>query len=154
MTDVYLEDLNADFNAMAGPYRVTEAEILDFGRRFDPRPFHTDPVAATHSVFGGLVAPGCLVFAIRSALVNQLDRCPVYLAGLGLEHMDLPHPVRPGDDLFLKVSCLGQRESRSRPNAGVVRFANTMTNQQGETVLSMTAKVLVVRRPAISMQCE
>ena len=90
MTELYFEDLQPGFQAVSGRYQVTEAEILEFGQRFDPRPFHTDPVAARLSVFGGLVAPGCLVFAIRSALVNSLVQRLAYQAGLGLEHMDLP----------------------------------------------------------------
>lgn len=147
MTDIYFESLSASFRASSGPLVVTEEEIIEFGRRFDPRPFHIDPVAATQSVFGGLVAPGCLVFALRSKLMNQLDPPIAYLAGLGLEQMDLPLPVRPGDSLSLIVECMELRESRSRPNAGIVHFANTMTNQRNETVLSMMAKVMVAKRP-------
>jgi len=63
-----------------------------------------------------------------------------------LENMDLPKAVKSGDQLSLKVECLERRESKSRPNAGIVRFQNTMTNQQGETVLSMVAKVMVEKK--------
>lgn len=128
------------------PCGVEEAEIIEFGMRFDPRSFHTDPVAAKQSVFGGLVAPGCLVFALRSKLMNQLDPSIAYLAGLGLEQMDLPCPVRPGDALSLAVECVDRRESLSRPHAGIVRLANTLTNQRGEIVLYMIAKVMVAKR--------
>lgn len=128
------------------PCLVTEVEVIEFGTRFDPRPFHVDPVAAKQSVFGGLVAPGCLVFALRSKLMNQLNPSIAYLAGLGLEQMDLPRPVRPGDSLMLALECLDLRELQSRPGAGVVRFANTLTNQRDEVVMSMTAKVLVKKR--------
>lgn len=147
MVETYFESLSPAFRLSAGPCEVTEAEIIEFGLRFDPRPFHVDPVAAKQSVFGGLVAPGCLVFAIRSKLMNQLNPSIAYLAGLGLEQMDLPRPVRPGDRLFLKIECLDCRESKSRTNAGIVRFANTLTNQRDEIVLSMIAKVMVAKRP-------
>jgi len=145
--EIYFESLVAGFRASSGPIEVTEEEIVEFGVRFDPRSFHTDPVAAKQSVFGGLVAPGCLVFALRSKLMNQLNPPIAYLAGLGLEQMDLPRPVRPGDYLSLTVGCVDRRESRSRPNAGIVRFDNTLTNQRGEIVLSMIAKVMVAKRP-------
>lgn len=146
-SSLYYEDLPLGFRARSGPCEVEEAEILEFGRRFDPRPFHTDPEAARASVFGGLVAPGCLVFALRSRLMNQLQVPIAYLAGLGLEQMDLPRAVRPGDRLTLELECVGRRESQSRPDAGIVRFANTLLNQRNEIVLVMTAKVLVARRP-------
>lgn len=146
MAPCYFEDLLPGWVAHSGPCVVSEAEIMEFGRRFDPRPFHTDLVAARDSVFGGLVAPGCLVFALRSRLVNQLDPPLAYLAGLGLENMDLPHPVRPGDQLSLSLQCLERRESQSRADAGIVRLANTLSNQRGEVVLAMVAKVMVAKR--------
>jgi acyl dehydratase len=147
MAEIYFESLTPSFRACSGPELVTEKEIIEFGMRFDPQPFHIDPVAAKQSVFGGLVAPGCLIFAIRSKLMNQLNPSIVYLAGLGLEQMDLPSPVRPGDYLSLTVACIELRESRSHLNAGIVHFANTMVNQRDEVVLSMIAKVMVAKRP-------
>jgi len=146
MPETYYEDIHVGFVLRSqNPYIVTEAEILEFGTRFDPRLFHVDPVAARQSVFGGLVAPGCLVFAIRAALVNRLERRPAYLAGLGLENMDLPHPVRPGDHLLLTIECIDRRESKSRPEAGIVCFRNTMVNQHDDVVMTMIAKVMVAK---------
>lgn len=49
-------------------YVVTEQEIVDVGRRWDPQPFHTDPVAAEASIFGGLVAATVHLFAMLEAL--------------------------------------------------------------------------------------
>ena len=85
---LYFEDYTADLALEGGNYLVTEAEILEFGRRFDPQPIHTDPLAAAASPFGSLIAPGCLTFAIRNALHNQLPVRPVLVAGLGLERLD------------------------------------------------------------------
>jgi acyl dehydratase len=148
-TELFYGDLSPGLTWRSrGACSVSEADIIEFGTRFDPRPFHVDPLAARQSVFGGLVAPACLVFALRSKLMNQLDPSIAYLAGLGLEQMDLPRPVRPGDALMLTIACIELRESQSRPGAGIVRFANTLTNQRGEVVLSMVAKVLVAKRPA------
>lgn len=147
MEVIYFESLVSGFRAHSGPVVVAENEIIEFGTRFDPRPFHTDPVAAKQSIFGGLVAPGCLVFALRSKLMNQLNPSIAYLAGLGLEQMELPRAVRPGDSLSLTIECVEFRESASRPYAGIVRFANSMTNQREEVVLSMIAKVMVAKRP-------
>lgn len=147
MSESYYQDIDVGFVLRScQPYVVSEAEIIEFGRRFDPRPFHVDPVAAKQSVFGGLVAPGCLVFALRSKLMNELQPPIVYLAGLGLENMELPHPVRPGDQLTLTIECLDRRESRSRADAGIVRFGNTMFNQDKQTVLTMIAKVMVAKK--------
>lgn len=147
----YFEDLTHDFIAHASGYTVTEAEIIEFGRRFDPQPFHTDPVAAKDSVFGGLVAPGTLIVCARSWLVNHLDRCPAYSAGLGVENMNLLLPVRPGDTLRLEVRVLSARPSKSRPDHGVVTCKNFIYNQHDEMVMELTPKMLVRCRASVAM---
>ena len=143
---LYLEDYDAEFELSGGRYPVSEAEILEFGRRFDPQPMHNDPVAAADGPFGGLVAPGVLTFAIRSALYNQLPGRPVLVAGLGVDRMDLPHPVRPGDVLSIRIQALESRRSRSRPDTGIVTLEQTVLNQDGDTVLSMASKMIVRAR--------
>lgn len=144
----YFEDMTPDFVARAGGYLVTEEEILEFGRRFDPQPFHTDPVAAKDSVFGKLVAPGTLIICARSWLVNNLDRCPAYSAGLGVEHMNLVRAVGAGDTLRLEIRVIEARSSQSRPDHGIVTCKNLMFNQHDELVMELTPKMLVRKRPS------
>lgn len=143
MATLYFEDYEVGYTAHAGPYRVREEEVIEFGERFDPRPFHVDPVAAQDSIFGGLVASGSHVFCIRSWLSNQLPDQPAVLAGLGSEKLDLPAPVRPGDELSLVVECVDCRPSKSRPGTGIVKMRNDVTNQRGETVLGLVTLMLV-----------
>jgi acyl dehydratase len=143
---LYLEDYTADFEMTGGKYLVHEEEVLEFGQRFDPQPFHTDPVAAANGPFGGLIAPGCLTFSIRNALYNQLSARPVLIAGLGLERMDLPNPVRPGDTLSIRISVVETRRSKSKPDTGIVTMQQAVENQDGKTVLSMTSKMIVRAR--------
>jgi acyl dehydratase len=88
-------------------------------------------------VFGGLVAPGTLIVCARSWLVNHLDRCPAYSAGLGVENMNLLKPVRPGDTLRLEVRVLSARLSQSRPDHGVVVCKNLIYNQNDELVMEL-----------------
>jgi acyl dehydratase len=143
---LYFEDYTSDFEMAGGRYRITEEEILEFGRRFDPQPLHTDPEAAAAGPFGGLIAPGCLTFSVRNALYNQLPARPVLIAGLGLERMDLPTPVRPGDLLSLRISVADARRSNSKPDRGIVTMNQAVENQKGEVVLSMTSKMIVRAR--------
>ena len=51
---LYFDDIEVGLRFTTGSHRVDEAEIIDFARRFDPQPFHTDPQAALGSVFAGL----------------------------------------------------------------------------------------------------
>ena len=144
---LYFEDYTNDFERAGGRYEVSQEEILEFGRRFDPQPMHTDPKAAVDGPFGGLVAPGSLTFAIRNALYNQLPVRPALVAGLGLERMDLPNPVRPGDILSIRIAVTDSRRSKSKPDTGIVTMQQTVENQSGETVLSMISKMIVRARP-------
>ncbi|MEM9175998.1 MAG: MaoC/PaaZ C-terminal domain-containing protein [Myxococcota bacterium] len=144
----YVEALTEGRRLEGGRYVVTEGEILEFGRRFDPQPMHTDPVAAKDSAFGGLVAPGCLTFAIRNALANQLPVRPALFAGLGLEELRLPRPVRPGAVLSLRIEVVEARRSKSRPETGVVQTRQAVVDQDGETVLTMDARMIVRARAA------
>jgi len=143
---LYFEDYTSDFEMAGGHYRIREEEILEFGRRFDPQPLHTDPEAAAAGPYGGLIAPGCLTFSIRNALYNQLPARPVLIAGLGLEKLDLPTPVRPGDLLSLRISVVDARRSNSKPDRGIVTMNQAVENQKGEVVLSMTSKMIVRAR--------
>ena len=52
----YFEDFEVGVWQENGTYEVTEAEIIEVAERWDPQPFHVDPVAAAESPFGGLVA--------------------------------------------------------------------------------------------------
>ena len=145
-TPFYFEDYTSDWKIEGGAYQVTEAEILEFGRRFDPQPFHADAEAAAQSPFGGLIAPGCLTFSIRQALHNQLPVRPALIAGLGADALDLPTPVRPNDTLHLKIEVVEARRSRSRPDRGIVATRQSVLNQNDEVVLTMIAKMIVRAR--------
>lgn len=144
---LYLEDYGPGWTSEGGDYPVTEDEIVEMGRRFDPYPFHVDPEAARDSPFGGLVASGTHVMCIRQRLAHEHDTRPALIAGLGLDEMDLPNPVRPGDRLTLRLAYVDSRPSRSRPDCGIVRLRSTVVNQRGETALTMVAKFMVRRRP-------
>jgi acyl dehydratase len=140
---LYFEDYAVGFEMNGGSYSVREEEILEFGRRFDKQPIHNDPEAAARSHFGGLVAPGCLTFCIRTALGNQMPFRPALVAGLGVEKMDLAKPVRAGDVLSLRMRVTDRRVSSSRPDRGIVTMDHAVLNQRGEVVLSMISRMMV-----------
>ena len=59
-------------------------------------------------------------------------------------------PVRPGDQLSLRVTVTEARRSRSKPDRGLVHTVNQMINQRGEVVFSFLATAFVPRRSGIS----
>ena len=129
-------------------YPVTEAEVREIGERWDPQPFHVDPVAAEQSPFGGLVASSVHLFAIRVALSNRgLDEPAAAVSALGFDNLRLHAPVRPGDELRVRVVVLDRRVSGSRPGLGIVRTRSELLNQRDELVFSDESAFLIERRP-------
>jgi len=122
----------------AGPYEVSEQEILSYAKQWDPQWFHTDPVAANKGPFEGLIASGWHTCAIAMRLVAD-----AFLAGSesyaspGLSYIKWPHPLRPGDELKLTATILEKRVSKSNPSLGIVRWRWQMHNQLGHEVLDL-----------------
>jgi acyl dehydratase len=146
---MFWEDFEVGQRFEMGRYTFSEAEILDFGRRYDPQPFHTDREAAKHTPYGGVIASGfhtCSV-AMRVMVDSYLGRA-ASLGAPGLESLRWPKPVRPGDTLVFSREVLERRPSASRPGVGLVRHRWEAVNQRGELALSMEGWGMFGRRPA------
>jgi acyl dehydratase len=143
----YLEDLEPGQRYRTGSHTIDLAQIQAFAGQYDPQPFHLDPVAAKDTVFGELVASGWHTMAITMRLIVEGETHLAWgFAGAGVEALDWPNPVRPGDTLTAENEVLDIKPSRSRPDRGIARIRTTTTNQRGEPVLVVTAKVLVPKR--------
>ncbi|MDQ6625704.1 MAG: MaoC family dehydratase [Verrucomicrobiota bacterium] len=148
MSDLYLEDVKPGDRFLSDLYVLTEEAMFAFAREFDPQPFHLDRAAANESVFEGLAASGWHTAAIAMRLMMTGPMQFVGGAvGLGVDELRWPIAVRPDDTLQLVTEITDARPSRSKPQHGIIRIHNTMSNQRGEVVLSYTANALVQRRP-------
>jgi acyl dehydratase len=123
-----------------GTVVMTEDEMLDFARRFDPQPIHIDRAYAATGPFGGLIASGWHTASVfmRLYVEHYLSRV-ASLASPGVDELRWPVPVRPGDSLRMRATIIEARRSRSKPDRGVVHTRGEMLNQRDEVVLSMTA---------------
>ena len=149
--DRYFEDYTPGAVYEYGSITVTEAEIVDFARAFDPQPIHTDPAAAARGPFRGLIASGWHTTGIMMRLFadHYLSRV-ASLASPGVDEIRWPAPVRPGDSLRLRVTVAEARRSRSKPDRGLVRTHAELISQDGGTVLTLTAmNLLRARQPAL-----
>ena len=147
VTDRYFEDYAPGSVCVYGEIAMTESEILEFARRYDPQPMHTDPVAATRGPFGGLIASGWHTTAcVMRVLVERYLSHVAALVSPGIDEMRWKAPVRPGDILRVRVTVLEASPSRSKPDRGLVRTLIEVLNQNDEVVLSMRAMNLLLRR--------
>ena len=144
---LYLDDLSVGHRFTSGSHALEAAEIKAFAAQFDPQPFHLDEAAAKASMFLGLAASGWHTAAITMRLLVD-GGAPIAggIIGAGGE-IAWPKPTRPGDILRVESEVLEVRPSRSRPDRGTVLLRSETWNQRGEVVQTLTAKLVVPRRP-------
>ncbi len=149
--ELFFEDFVAGDVIELGTYEMTEAEIIDFGRRFDPQYFHTDPEAAVDSPFGGLIASGWHTVAAwaRLWIDTVVSRADGRGSG-GMQEVRWFEPVRPGDSLTATVEILNTRPSSRHADRGTVFIGCTMTNQHGRVVMTFHGRGLFGRRHPLS----
>ena len=132
-----------------GAIPVTEAEIVEFARRFDPQYLHVDRERAVRGPFGGLIASGWHTAAMMMRLIvdNFLPK-HASLGSPGIDELRWLKPVRPGDMLSVRLSVLEATRSRSKPDRGVVRTLCEVLNQEREVVMSLKAmNIIACRHP-------
>jgi acyl dehydratase len=131
-----------------GRRTVTEQEIIEFATRYDPQWFHIDPVRAAGSRWQGLIASGWMTCAIAMQIaVTSVLRDSESIGSPGVEELKWLNPVRPGDELELRMEVLDSRVSRSG-KLGVLRWRWVLTTQRNEPVLDLTATSLFELMPA------
>lgn len=145
---MWWEDFKVGDSAKMGRHTFSEAEILDFGRRYDPQPFHADPAAAKDSVFGGLVASGWHTCAVGMRLMVESTVSKTHSLGSpGIDQIRWLEPVRPGDTLTYTRSVLESRASATRKGVGLVKHRWHAVNQAGKPVLTMEGWGMYGRKP-------
>jgi acyl dehydratase/ribonuclease HI len=150
---LYLDDMHVGQRFRAGSYEMTTERIKSFAAEFDPQPFHLNEAAGQQSVFRGLAASGWHTAAATMRLIVDAMHLAGGSVGLGGE-ITWPRPTRPGDTLRLEVEILDVRQSRSKPNQGVVTARCVTFNQNGEQVQVLTTKILSFKRPEKAIASE
>lgn len=145
---LYLEDFKKGDRLKLGSKVVEEAEIVRFGKEYDPQVYHTDPDAAKASAFGGLVASGWQTGAIVMRLfVDAVLGRTAAGGGLGCDDLRWLAPVRPGDTITAFHIVDDVRPSASRPDRGLVTFTWDAYNQHGNKVMTMHGPIIIMKRP-------
>jgi itaconyl-CoA hydratase len=110
-------------------------------------PIHFDHQYAAQTEFGKPLVNSCLTLALVTGQ-SVSDVSQNVMANLGWDEVRLPHPVFEGDTIHSRSEVLEIRESRSRPNVGIVTVRTTGFNQDGTEVISFLRTALIYRKPA------
>jgi acyl dehydratase len=136
----YFEDYVTGSVHEFGPIIVEEKEIIAFARRFDPQILHTDSDAAKDTVFGGLIASGWHTAALMMRLfVDYYLSQVASLGSPGVDELRWLKPVRPDDEISIRVTVLETKRSNSKADRGIVRSFIEAMNQDREIVMSLKA---------------
>ena len=141
------DDFKVGDSFTAKPGSLSEAEIMEFGRNYDPQPFHVDKEAAKKSIFGGIIASG---FQTIGFSFKQIWDTGVFgdanLGGHGIDEVRWMKPVKPGDRLTVTVTIEALVPSKSKPDRGTAKVRYVTRNQDGEAVFSMLTAQILRRR--------
>jgi acyl dehydratase len=127
---------------------VTETDNLLFSTMtHNPQPLHLDREAARASEFGQILVNGTFTFALMIGLSVSDTTLGTLVANLGYDKLQMPKPVFIGDTLRAHTKVVERKDSRSRPEAGIIVFEHRAINQRDEVVCSCLRTALIKRKP-------
>ncbi len=128
---------------------VTETDNLLFSTlTHNPQPLHIDAEAAKASEFGRIIVNSCFTFSLAVGVSVADTTLGTLVANLGFDEVRLPKPVFIGDTLRFESEVVSLRDSKSRPDAGIVTWEHRAINQRGEIVCTMKRSALIQKKPA------
>jgi len=128
---------------------VTETDnVLVSALTHNPQPMHLDHEVAAASEFGRPLINSIYTFGLMVGVSVSDTTLGTLVANLGYDKLVFPAPVFVGDTLRSESECLEVRESKSRPNAGIVTWEHRSFNQRGELVCKCSRSALIFKEPA------
>jgi acyl dehydratase len=137
---LYVEDVEVGSARTSGEFELTEQDVVDIARTWDPQPFHVDPGAARRSPFRGLTASACHVFSVAARLLSQMEPLAVIVAAR--HELDLVRPARPGDHLSMTVACVEKHASRTKPDHSTKRFDSELKTADGSVTARLASTIV------------
>jgi len=127
---------------------VTETDnVLISALTHNPQPLHLDHEIAAASEFGRPLVNSIYTFGLMVGVSVADTTLGTLVANLGYDKLVFPNPVFAGDTLRSETECVAVRESKSRPNAGIVTWAHRSFNQRDELVCECTRTALLLKKP-------
>lgn len=138
---MYFEEFVLGSKTHIGPVTIHKDDMLDFARKYDNIPLHTDEEYARSTIFGGLIAPGVMSFMSVWAkyLENDLAKDEL-LAGKSTK-IEWMKPVFPGD--VLTSTCTVSNLTKRNGKNGIVELTFEAFNQNDELVLADVTEMIV-----------
>ena len=128
---------------------ITETDnVLISTLSHNPAPLHLDAEYMKNTEFGKPLVNSCLTLSLMVGISVNDTTLGTTVANLGWDEVRFPRPVFHGDTLRIETEVIALRESKSRPNQGIVTFLHRAFNQDGELVAHCKRTGLQLRKPA------
>ena len=108
-------------------------------------PVHVDHAYAEQTEFGRPLVDSTFTVALVTGQ-SVTDVSQNVFANLGWDEIRLPAPVFEGDTIYSQSEVLEKRESKSRPDVGIVKVKTTGFNHDGEVVITFNRTIMVYKR--------
>jgi len=127
---------------------VTEMDnVLYSSLTMNVQPLHLDEEFAKQTEFGQRIVNSLFTLGLMIGITVNDTTLGTTIANLGMTDVRFPKPVFHGDTLRVKTQVMRIRESKSRPDAGIIEFQHTAINQRGEVVAECTRQALMKKKP-------
>jgi acyl dehydratase len=127
---------------------VTETDnLLITTLTHNPAALHLDAEFCQGTEFGRVLVNSCFTLSLMVGVSVHDTTHRTAIANLGWDEARFPKPVFVGDTLRIETEIHALRESKSRPNAGIVTFIHRAFNQRYEEVASCKRHALLLKRP-------
>lgn len=150
MPGIYFDEAEINQKIAHGLTRtVTETDNLLFSTlTHNPQPLHLDEEYAKKTEFGQRVFNSMFTVAFACGVSVEDTTMGTLVVNLGFGEMKFPKPVFINDTLSVKTIIKDKRESKSRPNAGILTFEHQVWNQRDEMVCTVIRIALMKKRSA------
>jgi acyl dehydratase len=127
---------------------LTEADNVFFSTlTLNTQPLHLDAEFSKNSPFGQRLVNSMLTLSCLAGMTVNETTLGTTMGNLGFEQIMFPNPVFHGDTIRITTEVVEKRESKSRPEAGLVKFRHVARNQRGEVVCDCRRTALMLKRP-------
>lgn len=149
MKGKYFEELDVGMLFEHQPHRtVTESDNLIFSTMtHNPQPLHIDAEFAKTTQFGQILVNSYFTLGLVVGLSVGDTTLGTTIGNLGMDKVEFPNPVFINDTLRVQTKIVDKRESKSKPDRGIVWFEHIAINQRDEIVCECIRKGMMLRLP-------
>lgn len=127
---------------------ITESDNTLFSMlTMNLQPLHTNEDFASKTQFGQRIVNGIFTLGVVVGITVNDITAGTIIANLGYENVKHPNPMFHGDTVYVETEITASRESKSRPNAGIVTMKHIGRNQNGEILVEVTRSALFLKKP-------